>query len=311
MNFKFEIKTRIMSKGFSEVRFIAGPVEGSSTIIASFPYVVNNKFHENGVRISPFAQKNHYLEAVKRLKDIVRYIREIKSLSKKDIRIFCNSQLEEKWFGASSGLGFYGRNSLIITQMYGSRVILAGLIVPIIFDYDAALQNGTIPGTLCGSCRNCVKTCPTSAIKKSGKIDRDKCLQSLTTDARELPEFIMEQWGNRLYGCSICQDCCPFNKKDNPQNMEITGVLGESIPFEIILSSSDEEIKAYLKGSALSMSWIQYDLLRRNAMISAVFEKRTDLIQLIEKYLDHPSIAYAAKWSLNRLKSDFNNQAAN
>ncbi|MDA3809170.1 MAG: hypothetical protein PF518_02455 [Spirochaetaceae bacterium] len=311
-----EIKKRIISAGFTQVGFLNDERNRNSIIIAAFPYNLNNAKAAKGVRISPFARNNHYGEAVNRLKKIALFIREEKLLIKKDIRIFCNSQLEEKWFAAKSGLGFYGRNSLIITKEAGSRVILAGLIVPFKLESDKELENATIPGVMCGSCRACINACPTNAIESKGYINRDKCLQSLTTDDRILPEDIMEKWENRLYGCSICQDCCPFNKNprsksaeysDSPNkkrilsDSELKGFIGESVPFEFMLHANDSEMKAFFKGTALSMSWIKYDNLRRNTIISTVFEQRSDLLNELEEFLNHKSLSYAAKWAIKKL----------
>lgn len=303
MNFKNEIKRKILNSGFSEVRFTTSTKLDRTIVIAAFPYSVQENYSERGVRISPFAQKNHYGEAVVRLKKISRFIREETSLKKSDIAIFCNSQMEEKWYAASSGLGFYGRNSLIITKEAGSRVILAGLILPLELTPDVGLDRGTIPGALCGSCRLCVSACPTSAIESGGSINRDKCLQSLTTDDRNLSDSIMEIWGNRLYGCSICQDCCPHNKRPAfiSADKEIKGNLGDTIPYELILTADDSELKDLFRGTALSMSWINYDLLRRNALISAASEKKTDLRELIGKFYNHKAIGYAARWSLKKI----------
>ena len=303
MNFKIELNRRILDAGFSEVRFLKDNEPENSIVIAAFPYSVNQNYSKRGVKISPFAQKNHYGEAIKRLKKIALFVRENSSLTKKDIRLFCNSQLQEKWFAANSGLGFYGRNSLIITKDAGSRVILAGMILPIDIAPDKRLDNGINPGALCGSCRICMNTCPTAAIGQSGIINREKCLQSLTTDDRILPESIMGKWGNRLYGCSICQDCCPFNirnlKFENSEN--IKGVLGDSVPIDFILRADDAQLKEFFKGTALSMSWIKFDLLRRNALLSASSMEGADLLDILGQFKEHKTIGYAARWSIKKI----------
>ena len=301
MNFKNEVKSLFIGEGFSEVRVLKDFHSDKSIIIGAFPYEVRSDSDLTGVKISPFAQKNHYGEAVKRLKKISLFIRGKNSLKKSDIRIFCNSRLEEKWYAANSGLGFYGKNSLIITKRSGSRVILAGIIIPINLEPDEKLEKAEFPGEICGSCNICLKKCPTSAIETNGFINRDKCLQSLTTDERVLQENILEKWGNRLYGCSICQDCCPYNKNRIEGNTDITGFLGRSVPFEFLLKSDDVTLKNFFKGTALSMSWIKLDLLRRNAIISTVAERRIDLIVLIEKFLAHKNLSYSAQWALNKL----------
>ena len=112
----------------------------------------------------------------------------------------------------------------------------------------------------------------------------------------------MDKWGNRLYGCSICQDCCPFNTGDLNINESVKGYIGDSVPFEFMLNADDREMKEFFRGTALSMSWIIFDLLRRNAIISTVSEKRVDLISTVEAFLNHEKISYAAQWAIKKLK---------
>lgn len=297
-------------QGFSRTGYLDNPEGPGSIIIAAFPIRGHGTSGTDEIRIAPFARANHYGEAVSRLKGIASIIRELTGLYKKDIRLFSNSPLPEKKFAVLSGLGFYGRNSLVITKEAGSRVVLAGMILPIRFPPDEPLENGTIPGALCGSCRNCMKACPTGAIVESGRIDRSRCLQSLATDGRVLPEEIMAKWGERLYGCTICQDSCPFNRKIESMNSDgITGDLSGSLSYSFLLTAKDEEIRKKLRGSALGLSWILPDYLRRNALLSLSFCRDGEVVQkniaLVERYIDHPSLGYAADWSLKKIRNRF------
>lgn len=307
MNYKKNIIEYFRIEGFTAPRFLKNTDGEGTVIIAAFPVRIPREKSGSGLKIAPFAAANHYREAVNRLKKISLLLREQTGLTKKDIRLFCNSTLEEKRFASLAGLGFIGRNSLIITKEWGSRIILAGLILPFHLEEDTPLENGSIAGALCGSCRRCMKACPTGAIERSGEINRDKCLQSLTTDSRVIPEWIMEKWGNRLYGCTICQDCCPFNKSvESPEPDGITGDVNGPLSFESVLAVDDSTLKENLKGTALGMSWITAENLKRNALISASFcrdsQEAAGRIPIVESYTGHPVIAYAAIWSLKRLK---------
>ncbi|MBN2658207.1 MAG: epoxyqueuosine reductase [Spirochaetales bacterium] len=307
MNSKEDISEYFRIEGFSSPRFLKNPEGPGTVIIAAFPVRIPVEKAPKGLRIAPFAAANHYGEAVLRMKRISGVLREKTGMSKSDIRLFCNSTLEEKRFAALSGLGFTGRNSLVITREWGSRVILAGMIIPFETETDSPLENGSKAGALCGSCRRCMAACPTGAIESSGVVNRDKCLQSLTTDSRRIPEWIMEKWGNRLYGCTICQDVCPFNKNVvSPEPDGIAGDLGMTLSFEEVLVPDDPVLKKSLKGTALGMSWITAENLKRNAMISASFCRNRieaeSLIPLVEPYTGHPVISYAAIWSLKRLR---------
>jgi len=306
MNYRNDIMENFINEGFTSPRFLKSTDGKGTVVIAAFPLHIKRRA-EKGLKVAPFAAVNHYREAVSRMKRIARLLRERAALTKGDIRLFCNSTLPEKQFATLSGLGFTGRNSLVITREWGSRVILAGMIVNLEMEEDKPLEKGSIPGALCGSCRRCMESCPTGAIESSGVINRDKCLQSLTTDSRQIPEWIMEKWGNRLYGCTICQDCCPFNKPvASPEPDGIAGDLNTPLTFESVLKSTEAELKLRLRGTALGMSWITAENLKRNALISASFcenaHEAAALVPLVEVYLDHPVISYAASWSLKRLK---------
>lgn len=303
MNLRIEIIGRFAEEGFREVRFLKNPDGRGTVAIASFPVRRQPDADPEGVRIAPFAAADHYAQAVKRLKRISLFIRQSEGLGKRDVRIFCNSTLEEKKFAVLAGLGFIGRNSLVISREIGSRFVLAGMILPLDIEPDLPLDRARIPGALCGGCRSCVEKCPTSAIGRGGVINRDLCLQSLTTSDKKLPPEIMGKWGNRLYGCTICQDCCPFNRNVLPlYDRDFPWHPGETIPFKSVLEPDDVSLKKQLKNSALGMSWIKPEFLKRNALISAAHsDSGSDLLALINRYADNPVIGYAARWAADRI----------
>lgn len=107
---------------------------------------------------------------------------------------------------ARSGVGFYGKNTLLITRRYGSWVVLGTLIS----DHELA---ATPPlGLDCGSCTLCIEACPTGALDEPGTLDATKCLSYWTQSARPIPKEYEEALGAQVYGCDICQDVCPWNR---------------------------------------------------------------------------------------------------
>lgn len=306
-----EIIEKFQGEGFHSIRFLRDQADNQTIVIASLPLRRSSQKKECPIPVSPFARVNHYKEAVSRLKRVSLQLRNSEGWSKSDVRLFSNSTLPEKRYAAKSGLGFIGRNSLIINAEAGSRIILAGMILPVKLESDPPLENGEIPGSLCGSCRNCIKSCPTKAIEKSGYINRDLCLQSLSTDERQISELLMEKWGNRLYGCTICQDCCPYNKKIKLiDSDDIQGSLTADLDLHFLLIESDLTIKEKLKGTALGLSWVKPDLLRRNGIISAASTENNKLIQkyipLISRWKKHQAIGYAAQWAVQKLREKSN-----
>ena len=279
----------------------------SRIVMAVFPFRRDNAPAGPPGNIAPFARQNHYKELIILMKKLIRTAPfPLSGLTKRQYRLFSNSTLPEKELAAGAGLGFPGKNSLLITPGHGSRCLIAGMILPAEIALSrkerppGPAQNG------CGSCRICEKACPGNAISAEGFL-RDNCLQSWTTDPRPVPEKLKACWGNRIYGCTICQDVCPFNK-NVPMGRQIDkGPLPGSVSLEFLLSAEDEEINTFKKGTTLGMSWVTPALLRRNAALSAAHEKNSDLLPLLEKILlreTDKSLRDACSWAIERLTGD-------
>ena len=107
---------------------------------------------------------------------------------------------------ARAGVGFYGKNTMIITRRHGSWVVLGTLVT------DVEIE-ATLPLELdCGECRLCIDACPTGALDEPGVLDSTKCLSYWTQSRQEIPEPYREALGDQVYGCDICQDVCPWNR---------------------------------------------------------------------------------------------------
>jgi len=107
---------------------------------------------------------------------------------------------------ARSGVGFYGKNTLLITRRFGSWVVLGTLVT------DRELQTTPPLALDCGSCTLCIEACPTGALDKPGTLDATKCLSYWTQSAHDPPEAYREALESQVYGCDICQDVCPWNR---------------------------------------------------------------------------------------------------
>ena len=309
------IMKALKSQGFSQAALVpkddlaktvireSGIEREGSIIIAFFPF--NDPGTSDDELIAPFARSNHYREIVVRLRLALREAGEpFSSLTRKSVRFFSNSTLPEKDFALKAGLGFQGRNTLIINGEYGSRGLLGGMVLPLALENDSESVLPAESG--CGSCRLCEESCPGGALK-DGRLNRELCLQHWSTDERCIPDTLKEVWGNRIYGCTICQDVCPWNRKKRPQGISIErGTLNPVPELEFFLSHSEEEIKERLKGSALGMSWIRGSHLIRNALVSAGWAMREDLILMIEGHAESQVsiIRDAAFWALKKIRPD-------
>lgn len=121
-------------------------------------------------------------------------------------RVFVDSApLFEKQLAVDAGLGWIGRQSLLITPRYGSYVLLGELLLDAPVDrYDQPFQ-----GSLCGRCNNCVESCPNGAIVAPRVIDARRCISCRTIEKEEDVTSPLDGW---IFGCDRCQSCCPHNR---------------------------------------------------------------------------------------------------
>jgi epoxyqueuosine reductase len=105
-----------------------------------------------------------------------------------------------------SGVGFYGKNTMLITRRHGSWVVLGTLVT------DRELEATSPLDTNCGDCTLCIDACPTDALEEAGTLDATRCLSYWTQAPAAIPEAYREHIGAQVYGCDICQDVCPWNR---------------------------------------------------------------------------------------------------
>ncbi len=107
---------------------------------------------------------------------------------------------------ARSGVGFYGKNTMLITRRHGSWVVLGTLVTDVELEPTRPLE------TDCGACTLCVDACPTNALDEPGTLDAARCLSYWTQAPAPVPEPYRAALGAQVYGCDICQDVCPWNR---------------------------------------------------------------------------------------------------
>jgi epoxyqueuosine reductase len=124
-----------------------------------------------------------------------------------DYRVLVDAnQHVDREAAARSGVGFYGKNTLLITRRHGSWVVLGTLVTTVEIESTAPLDAD------CGTCRLCIDACPTDALDEPGVLDATKCLSYWTQSAAPIPQTYREELGPQVYGCDICQDVCPWNR---------------------------------------------------------------------------------------------------
>jgi epoxyqueuosine reductase len=275
--YKNFIRASALEAGFTRARILS-PFEpaAKSLLVCALPYGNRHdafpppKEAAYGV-IAPFARFNYYREAVKRLKNLSRLTRARYGGEKRDYRIFCNSRLPEKPLAAASGLGSPGRNGLIISPEAGSLFVIAAMTLPVPLEADQPIAGSPEDFPLCAGCGSkppCAAACPTGAALGNGLIDRAKCIQWYASGhgaANGIPEPVLAAWGNRLYGCSDCQDACVHNARPIQGVETSEGRLPAFVDTQRLLALSDAEIKDMFRGTAMGLSWLGPEAIRRNA----------------------------------------------
>jgi epoxyqueuosine reductase len=164
---------------------------------------------------------------------------------------------------ARSGVGFYGKNTMLITRRHGSWVVLGTLVTEVELEPTAPLDAD------CGACRLCIDACPTGALHEAGVLDAEQCLSYWTQSRRPVPLDVREAFEDRVYGCDVCQDVCPWNRGVEKRRSG-TPTAPDAEPFVSLvdwLEAEDAELRLRYDRLYFPRNDVRY--LRRNALIAA------------------------------------------
>jgi epoxyqueuosine reductase len=210
--------------------------------------------------VAPYTRANYYLDLKLRLKRLGGFMESEFMCRTKAFS--CYVTLAEKPLAQKAGIGFYGKNGVIITPTYGSFVVLGEIVTNLELEPDDPL------GEDCGTCEKCIEACPTGAITSPGKINRSKCIQYLSERRGTIPRAIREIWSNRLYGCSTCQEVCPRNSGLSPSRRQVSwGRVGDCIPLEEVIKMDGDGFQKRFANNQIGMR--ETNAIRRNAVVAA------------------------------------------
>jgi len=184
-------------------------VEGSKSVISLlFNYYPEEKQKDDTYKVSKYAYGEDYHFVIKhKLKDIVHFIND--NIGEIDARVFVDSApvLDRAWAN-KSGLGWIGKNGMLINKKQGSFFFLAEIILDLELTYDNPITDH------CGTCTACVDACPTEALLPNKVVDGSKCISYFTIELKDeiLPKEVKGKFNDWMFGCDICQDVCPWNR---------------------------------------------------------------------------------------------------
>lgn len=208
------------------------------------------------------------------------------------------SELSDRAVAVRAGVGFSGKNTMLITKEFGSFVYLGEVITNIPFTPDNPIEDG------CGNCRICMDACPTSALVQPGQLNSQRCLAFQTQQKHFVADEFREKIGTRLYGCDTCQAVCPWNKQVDfhlHDEFEPDGEVAKPL-LKPMLHMSNREFRG--KFGHVSGFWRGKNPLQRNAMIGlAHYKDKTaidDLIEMMTKDV-RPAMRGTSAWSLGKI----------
>jgi epoxyqueuosine reductase len=170
----------------------------------------------------------------------------------------------EKAIAREAGIGFIGKNTLLITPAHGSWVFLSVILTTL------ELPAGESQTSQCGSCRSCLDACPTGALVEPFVLDARRCISYLTIESRgEIPEVMEEGIGGWIFGCDVCQEVCPFNARpvvtSKPEFLPDSGAGPYLNPADVLGLATDEEFKGRFENTPLLRA--RRSGMRRNAEV--------------------------------------------
>ena len=190
-------------------------VPGAKSVISLlYNYYPQKDLTQNDqYKIAKYAYGEDYHEVIKEKLKI--FLQEIQTeVGEIHGRAFVDSApvLERAW-AKKSGLGWIGKNSLLLNREKGSFFFLAELIIDLALDYDEPVKD------YCGTCTACMDACPTDAISQPYVVDGSKCISYFTIELKdEIPTDVKGKFENWIFGCDICQDVCPWNRFSTPHH---------------------------------------------------------------------------------------------
>lgn len=306
-----------LNKGFSgEMKYlernpekrenIENVLPGAKSVIScamnyntSYPYSTDLNDKANGW-ISRYAWGDDYHDVIKeKLQVLITHIGG-ESSEKIVSKLYVDTgPVLERTFGKYAGVGWVGKNTCLINQEIGSWIFLGEIITNIELEYDIPVPDR------CGTCTRCIDACPTDAILEPYVLDSRLCISYLTIELKDqIPIELREGVRNNIYGCDICQDVCPWNKRapvsGKPEFQPRENLYNPDLAY--ISKLSPEQFRTQFKGSPIKRT--KRRGLLRNVLLAMGNSGERVFVPQVKLCLedDEPLIRAHAVWALWKLE---------
>jgi epoxyqueuosine reductase len=246
-----------------------------------------------------WGQQDYHEAVLNRLRAVESRLRASAGSSELQTRCYVDTgPLVERVYAKYAGIGWIGKNTCILNQKMGSWLFLGVILTSLELEPDLPAPDR------CGSCTRCIDACPTDALVAPYQLDSNRCISYLTIEKRGvIPEDMRTGMGHEVFGCDICQDVCPWNRKapatEAAEFQPREGLVNPAL--EWLEGMSDEEFREKLRGSAVRRA--KRSGLRRNAVIAMGNSGDERFGPLLERLkTDEDSVvAESAEWAAKRL----------
>lgn len=248
-----------------------------------------------------WSREDYHDSVLRRLREVESKLKEICGATEIETRAYVDTgPIVERVYARYAGIGWQGKNTCIINQKIGSWIFLGVIVTSLELAPDLPAPDR------CGTCTRCIDACPTNAFVAPYQLDSNKCIAYLTIEKRgAIPEEFREPIGHHVFGCDICQDVCPWNRKAPATNkaefQPREGLVNPALAW--LAEISEAEFREKFRGSPIKRT--KRSGLRRNALIAIGDSGDRNLMPVAERACDDPdpAIAEAARWAKQRLES--------
>jgi epoxyqueuosine reductase len=269
-----------------------------SIICLGFPYSLDKT--EKDFYIASFARMEDYHTLLPRLLSQLLKLLAQHSTSLDRTSIFSDSApILERELAARAGLGWIGKNSCLISPSAGSAFLMAEIFTTLELKPDPPFTSDH-----CGNCTRCIQNCPTNCILPNRTIDAERCISYLTIEnSGTVNEDYRELIGDKVFGCDICQEVCPWNKKRLMFNIPAPEII-DAGGFSLLAQMTDREFKIRFASSPLLRSG-RLGLLRNGviAMGNSLDMVYLPVLKEIESLEKNPTILDLTEWAKENIRS--------
>jgi epoxyqueuosine reductase len=253
-----------------------------------------------------WSREDYHDAVLRRLKKVEAALHEVTASTQPDLttRSYVDTgPIVERVFAKYAGVGWIGKNTCILNQKKGSWLFLGVILTSLELVPDLPAPDR------CGTCTRCIEACPTDALIAPYQLDSNRCISYLTIEKRgPIPEDLSSGMGRHVFGCDICQDVCPWNRKAPitaaAEFEPRPGLVNPALDW--LAEISEEEFTQAFRGSPIRRT--KRSGLRRNALIAIGNSRRKEFLPILKRLAhdEDQTVAESARWALLQFQEDTN-----